>query len=562
MFIISTTKGDKGDPGPPGGGITVGAFTNTPTDAGLVLVGSVLSMTAADSGHPGGISGGDQDFAGNKTFVDRIHATRVGGVNDENIDFGVNGAGFYGNKVDPWFAATGNGSLLATFGLDPLSASAAAITIDPSAILYFSNLTSSTASPANSGRINLSSLDAIAFRDTSNDADLLLYSPAHADAIFYNNPTTGVDSEIMTTGLDHGKIWVGDGSGNRAAVNMSGGASIDDTGFVTLNIPTIDITNVGPIAGLSVPANTAVGSGNLNGAVAYTSGNTASTIVYRDGGNATALGTVTIGVTAAIGPFSSASNGVIQCSVEGSASATISDTIGLKVGQQISIQTATTATLHGGIWSQPRIMPTSTQTITNTTTGGFIGVLSVPKTDASSAGTISLATSYTAGFTQAGAQTVTAYTGLLVNAPTITAGTITGIASVMLDAQSGATNNTLILLGTKTIPSGNKAIWSVSANDSMIQGALKLGLAGTTSASLQLSGSTSGTISILPQAAAGTFNFNLPTTAGTSGYYLTSGGGSGTAMTWTAPPSGASGSFTSADLKTVTVVNGLITAIV
>lgn len=38
-----------------------------------------------------------------------------------------------------------------------------------------------------------------------------------------------------------------------------------------------------------------------------------------------------------------------------------------------------------------------------------------------------------------------------------------------------------------------------------------------------LTGTSSGTISILPQAAAGTYNFNLPTTAGTSGYLLTSG---------------------------------------
>lgn len=48
-----------------------------------------------------------------------------------------------------------------------------------------------------------------------------------------------------------------------------------------------------------------------------------------------------------------------------------------------------------------------------------------------------------------------------------------------------------------------------------------------------LTGTSSGTISILPQAAAGTYNFNLPTTAGTSGYFLTSGGGGSSPMTWT-----------------------------
>ena len=57
------------------------------------------------------------------------------------------------------------------------------------------------------------------------------------------------------------------------------------------------------------------------------------------------------------------------------------------------------------------------------------------------------------------------------------------------------------------------------------------------SPSYLLTGSGSGTISILPQAAAGTFNFNLPITAGTSGYFLTSAGGAGSPMTWTNPSS-------------------------
>lgn len=49
---------------------------------------------------------------------------------------------------------------------------------------------------------------------------------------------------------------------------------------------------------------------------------------------------------------------------------------------------------------------------------------------------------------------------------------------------------------------------------------------------LKLLGTTSGVISITPQAAAGTYNFNLPTSAGTSGQPLLSGGGGATAMTF------------------------------
>lgn len=49
---------------------------------------------------------------------------------------------------------------------------------------------------------------------------------------------------------------------------------------------------------------------------------------------------------------------------------------------------------------------------------------------------------------------------------------------------------------------------------------------------LKLLGTTSGVISITPQAAAGTYNFNLPISAGTAGQPLLSGGGGATAMTF------------------------------
>ena len=59
-----------------------------------------------------------------------------------------------------------------------------------------------------------------------------------------------------------------------------------------------------------------------------------------------------------------------------------------------------------------------------------------------------------------------------------------------------------------------------------------LGVAGTSSGGLNIAGSGSGVVSILPQAAAGTFNFNLPVTAGTAGQALLSGGGGGAAHTY------------------------------
>jgi hypothetical protein len=58
-----------------------------------------------------------------------------------------------------------------------------------------------------------------------------------------------------------------------------------------------------------------------------------------------------------------------------------------------------------------------------------------------------------------------------------------------------------------------------------------------TTGTLTLTGKTSGIVVIKPQDTGGTYNFNLPTSAGTAGQQLTSQGGSA-AMTWSSPASG------------------------
>jgi hypothetical protein len=61
---------------------------------------------------------------------------------------------------------------------------------------------------------------------------------------------------------------------------------------------------------------------------------------------------------------------------------------------------------------------------------------------------------------------------------------------------------------------------------------LTLGKSSAATGQLDLAGSTSGIVSIKPQNAAGTYNLNLPTTAGSSGQVLASGGGGSSPMTW------------------------------
>jgi hypothetical protein len=78
-----------------------------------------------------------------------------------------------------------------------------------------------------------------------------------------------------------------------------------------------------------------------------------------------------------------------------------------------------------------------------------------------------------------------------------------------------------------------------------------LGVAGTTLGTLTLAGNTSGVVTISPQAAAGTYNFNLPTSAGTSGQVLASNGGGANAMSWLTIGGVASLTSTSGAINTI-----------
>lgn len=103
-------------------------------------------------------------------------------------------------------------------------------------------------------------------------------------------------------------------------------------------------------------------------------------------------------------------------------------------------------------------------------------------------------------------------------------------------------------------PSTSTIAWSIGSAEQarLSSSGLNLGVTGTLTGKLLFSGATSGTVTVQPQDAAGTFNFNLPTTAGTSGQALLSGGGSTSPMTWATPNLASSGdinetSFTAAD---------------
>jgi len=95
----------------------------------------------------------------------------------------------------------------------------------------------------------------------------------------------------------------------------------------------------------------------------------------------------------------------------------------------------------------------------------------------------------------------------------------------------------------------------VSAQFSTTKGIFTLGVSGSTAGVLNIAGSTSGTVSIQGAAGAGTYNFNLPTSAGTSGQPLLSGGGGATSMTF--GTLGVSGGGTGASTAGITAFNNI-----
>jgi hypothetical protein len=138
--------------------------------------------------------------------------------------------------------------------------------------------------------------------------------------------------------------------------------------------------------------------------------------------------------------------------------------------------------------------------------------------------------------------------------PTFGAVVLTTDVSGVLPVANGGTGGTLpvsnggtgqttltnhgVLVGAGTagitqlaMPAGTILV-GTSGADPLATATPTLGVTGSLLGTITLSGSASGAVNINPQAAAGTFNFNLPTSAGTAGQPLLSGGGAGAPQTY------------------------------
>jgi len=153
-----------------------------------------------------------------------------------------------------------------------------------------------------------------------------------------------------------------------------------------------------------------------------------------------------------------------------------------------------------------------------------------------------------------------------------TAGNVTGVVALANGgtgtnlSAGGATGDLIVGVGT----TGMARIADVALGRVLVSGGAGanpsysatpvLGVAGTTLGTISLSGNTSGVVAIQPQAAAGTYNFNLPTGAGTSGQPLLSGGGGATAMTFGTLGVGAGGTGQTSQQSALNALAGGVTS--
>jgi len=329
---------------------------------------------------------------------------------------------------------------------------------------------------------------------------------------------------------------------NSSSANSVSIASGNNSAAWTLTLPTSAGTNgYGLVTdGSGNTSWSAIPSGTINTA-------TIGQITYYSGTNALSGTTTGTGVLTALGNNTNSASGVAVLNGSGflavAQGGTATGTAGIGAFNNITGYTASGAT---GTTSTNLVFSTS-PTITTPTTSGNV----------TATGTGAL---FLADFSNATVASRFAFQTSTANQTTgiyaLPNGSSTG-ASWQATNNSDPTNASKILIttnastdvqlvsginGTGTyLPLSIYTGGGVSAQFSTTKGTFTLGVSGSTAGVLNIAGSTSGTVSIQGAAGAGTYNFNLPTSAGTSGQPLLSGGGGASSMTFGTLGVGAGG---------------------
>lgn len=143
-----------------------------------------------------------------------------------------------------------------------------------------------------------------------------------------------------------------------------------------------------------------------------------------------------------------------------------------------------------GVLSLPAILGTNTQNWTSTNPPGLLGFYADYRALSGSTGTISISAGVYSRLQNSGSMTVSANHGIYADNP-LNSGTITGNAGVTVVNQTVGTNNTNLLLGTATIPSGSWSIYNASSNNNALSGNVRIGSTTAPTVALDVTGAAS-----------------------------------------------------------------------
>lgn len=287
----------------------------------------------------------------------------------------------------------------------------------------------------------------------------------------------------------------------------------------------IDLSNfdvVGSSGNITTAGTLAVNGDSITADGATLTVNAAGNVDIQDALNADNITTDTGGVSIASGQSYTGAGAVTVSSAAAAALTLNSGTTGtINIGTDASAETINI----GNTGAAVKTIAIGNNSQANTITIGDSSATSVSITD----NNWSVSAAGVASF----------ITGSTIGSQTFTTNNISDSGALTITANGASNDLTLVSASDQVILN---AATTIALQDSTsitgnldVSGTVDVGAAGGTNAAITLNGSTSGIVTVQTQAAAGTYNFNLPTTAGNSGYVLTSAGGGASAMTWTNP---------------------------
>jgi hypothetical protein len=400
-------------------------------------------------------------------------------------------------------------------------------------------------------------------------------------------PSFSALTGLAVTSLSMGSTGLTPNSATQGAITVAGTLDVDNGGtgqtsytngqLLIGNTTGNTLTNATLTAGNNITITNGAGSITIaasgGGGSGCTTSGTAGYVLTDDGaGGCTsnpgfryATGTATLGTAggqAGALAFQNATSGTLTLAPPAGALGTVTVTVPAATDTLVNLassQTLTNKTIAYASNTLTGVAPTASPTFTGTVTmpqGTWTssGIAGAAFNNGIIGGTTPLAGTFT---------TLTANTSLTLNGSTAMT-SASGNGAVLVTSTGAQTSGRCVQIdangnhaaasaacGVGTVNSGtanqmayysaSAAAVSGNANATISGGALTLGVSTSALGSLVLSGNTSGAVTIQPQAAAGTYNFNLPTGAGSSGQPLLSGGGAGSAMTFGTLGVGAGG---------------------